>query len=81
MLSLTLALGFLFGMGAIANEALGATPAGVPAGFKAVAVCNDGKTYYAKTNEHRGACSGHGGVKSWADGSPVKSKSKSTYVK
>ena len=42
-------------------------------GLIKVADCKDGKAYYAPTNEHRGACSGHGGVASWADGSPVKS--------
>jgi hypothetical protein len=43
-----------------------------------VATCNDGKEYWAKTNEHRGACSGHGGVASWVDGSEVKSKGRKT---
>lgn len=43
-----------------------------------VATCNDGKEYWAKTNEHRGACSGHGGVATWADGSPVKSGARKT---
>jgi hypothetical protein len=43
-----------------------------------VATCNDGKEYWAKTNEHRGACSGHGGVASWTDGSPVKAKGRKT---
>jgi hypothetical protein len=42
-----------------------------------VATCKDGKEYYAPTNEHRGACSGHGGVASWADGSLVRSSAKS----
>lgn len=37
------------------------------------ATCRDGMTYYHPTGEHRGACSGHGGVAQWADGSPVKS--------
>lgn len=47
-----------------------------------VATCNDGATLYRPTNEHRGACRGHKGVASWADGSDVKHKgSKSTYVK
>ena len=36
------------------------------------ATCRDGLTYYHPTGEHRGACSGHGGVASWTDGSPVK---------
>lgn len=44
-----------------------------------VAECRDGKTYYAPTNEHRGACSGHGGVASWADGSPVKAPKSARY--
>lgn len=44
------------------------------------ATCNDGGTYYHVTGEHRGACSGHGGVKAWADGSPVhSSKARSDY--
>ena len=45
-------------------------------GLIKVAECNDGKSYYAPTNEHRGACSGHQGVRSWSDGSPVKSSAK-----
>lgn len=44
-----------------------------------VAVCKDGKTYANATGEHRGACSGHGGVASWADGSPAKAKKASSY--
>ena len=43
-----------------------------------VATCNDGKEYWAPTNEHRGACSGHGGVAAWTDGSPVKSHGRKT---
>lgn len=46
-----------------------------------VATCRDGKEMYAKTNEHRGACSGHGGVASWANGSPVKSHERKTEYK
>jgi hypothetical protein len=42
-------------------------------GLVEVATCVDGKTYYNRSGEHRGACSGHKGVASWADGSPVKS--------
>jgi hypothetical protein len=45
---------------------------------KPVATCNDGKTMYSETGDHRAACSGHGGVKAWADGSPVKSKGRKT---
>lgn len=61
---------------AIANAAPG-KPNLVP-----VAKCHDGKTMMG-TNpaEHRGACSGHGGVASWADGSPVKSHGKRTEYK
>lgn len=61
---------------AIANAAPG-KPNLVP-----VAKCQDGKTMMG-TNpaEHRGACSGHGGVASWADGSPVKSHGKRTEYK
>jgi len=43
-----------------------------------VATCRDGAEMYAASNEHRGACSGHGGVRSWADGSPVKGKGRKT---
>ena len=39
-----------------------------------VATCNDGKEYWATTNDHRFACAGHKGVASWADGSPVRAK-------
>lgn len=47
-----------------------------------VATCNDGATLYKATNEHRGACRGHGGVATWADGSTVRHKGgSSTYVK
>lgn len=51
-----------------------------PQGMKPLATCADGKTEYSATGDHRGACSGHGGVARWADGSPVKShKPKTTY--
>lgn len=46
-----------------------------------VATCNDGKEYWARTNEHRGACSGHGGVATWTDGSPVKATGRKTAYK
>jgi hypothetical protein len=51
-----------------------------------VAKCNDGKTMMGTPDadgkvEHRGACSGHGGVASWADGTPVKSHAKKTEYK
>lgn len=50
-----------------------------PAPMVPVAVCNDGMTMKGTNpHEHRGACSGHGGVASWADGSPVKSHAKKT---
>lgn len=45
---------------------------------KPLATCNDGKTEYSTTGDHRGACSGHGGVASWADGSPVRAKAHKT---
>lgn len=48
---------------------------------KPLATCNDGKTMYSSTGDHRGACSGHGGVASWADGSPVKSHERKTEYK
>lgn len=50
-------------------------------GMIRVATCNDGKEYWARTNEHRGACSGHGGVAVWADGSEVKSNGRKTAYK
>jgi TRAP-type uncharacterized transport system substrate-binding protein len=37
-----------------------------------LATCNDGKVMYSTTGKHAGACRGHGGVKEWADGSPVR---------
>lgn len=46
-----------------------------------VATCKDGKTYWHPTGEKRGACSGHGGVAKWADGSEVKSHAKKTEYK
>ena len=63
----------------------GQAPAKRPASAKAVAnavdvagiltaTCADGLSYYHPTGEHRGACAKHGGVTSWADGSPVKSR-------
>jgi hypothetical protein len=63
----------------------GAAPAPVQKGKSGetgtikVATCKDGKEYWAPTNEHRGACSGHGGVAVWADGSPVKAPKSSRY--
>lgn len=60
--------------------ALSALPCGLAFGAtaKPLATCNDGKTEYSETGDHRGACSGHGGVKAWASGEPVKSKHKAT---
>lgn len=49
--------------------------------MKPVATCNDGKVFSSVTGDHRGACSGHGGVAKWADGSPVKSHGKKTSYK
>jgi predicted lipoprotein with Yx(FWY)xxD motif len=60
--------------------AFGAQPAKPAANTdKPVATCRDGKTYYNATGEHRGACSGHGGVAAWADGTPVKAKRGTSY--
>lgn len=50
-----------------------------PAEGVLTATCRDGKSYYHPTGEHRGACSGHQGVASWTDGSPVKAKSGASY--
>ena len=74
----------LFTMAAIASaapvkapkapKAPNPVPTAVEGELVKVAVCNDGKAYYAPTNRHNGACRGHGGVAQWADGSPVKSR-------
>ncbi len=56
-----------------------AAPSAKPAAEQKVATCRDGKTYYTATGDHRGACSGHGGVATWADGSAVKAKRASSY--
>jgi hypothetical protein len=71
-------------LASVANAAPPAKAAPVKdatAGMVLTATCNDGKDYYSKTGEHRGACSGHGGVASWADGSEVKSKGRKTAYK
>lgn len=52
-----------------------------------VATCRDGKEFYSSSvgkdgkPSHAGACSGHGGVVKWADGSPVKSHERKTEYK
>jgi len=56
---------------------LGVLPAALAWGAedaKPVAVCKDGKTYYNRTGKHQGACRGHGGVSSWSDGTPVRTR-------
>lgn len=72
ILALTLALS----IPALSAHAAGESPTtDAPGSAKhAVATCRDGKTAYSASDEHRGKCSGHGGVASWADGSPVRSK-------
>lgn len=45
-----------------------------------VAKCRDGKSWHSDSKEHRGVCSGHGGVESWTDGTPVKGKGRKSYV-
>lgn len=52
-----------------------------PKGSKPIATCRDGGTYYSTSGDHRGACSGHGGVAAWADGSPVHSGGRTTGYK
>lgn len=71
---------------AILAVALATLPAALAFGadkapdMKPLATCADGKHEYSVTGDHRGACSGHGGVVAWADGSPVKShKPKTSY--
>lgn len=64
-------------LGLIGTIALGAEPA--PG--KPLATCNDGMVMTSTTGDHRGACSGHGGVKAWADGSPVHSHVPKTSYK
>lgn len=41
-----------------------------------VATCRDGREYWSTSTEHRGACSGAGGVAKWSDGTPVRSHAK-----
>jgi len=64
-----------------AFPALGAEPQKDEHGKILTATCRDGKTYWHPTGEKRGACSGHGGVAAWADGSPVKSHERKTEYK
>lgn len=62
-------------LGLIGYCAFGAEKAPVcPKGFAPLATCNNGLVQCSATGEHRGACSGAGGVKAWADGSPVRSR-------
>lgn len=72
-LASALAIGFI-----LMGTAFGAAPktAAKPAApsLIPVATCNDGKVYSHATGEKRGACAFHGGVASWSDGTPVKSK-------
>lgn len=86
--TIAMMLASLLTLGAAIANAAPAQPAKAPTqtqhgvagqdGQIKVATCNDGKEYWSRTNEHRGACSGHGGVASWADGSPVKSNGRKT---
>jgi uncharacterized protein DUF3761 len=50
-------------------------------GMTKVATCKDGKTYYHASGERRGACSGHGGVATWADGTAPKGNGKRSEVR
>lgn len=50
-------------------------------GAKALATCKSGATWYSKTGQHGGACSGNGGVAKWTDGSPVRGASPAPAVK
>lgn len=60
--------------GFYASIALGAERTTPPAHMTDVATCNDGTIYSSLSGNHRGACSGHKGVKAWSDGSPVKTR-------
>lgn len=71
MKTLTLVLLLLSPLSALAADK---APEATKPTMVEVATCNDGKVYSHVTGERRGACSGHGGVASWADGSPVKAK-------
>lgn len=41
-------------------------------GAKPLATCKSGATWYSRTGQHGGACSGNGGVAKWLDGTPTK---------
>jgi hypothetical protein len=41
---------------------------------RVLATCNDGTEWRSRHAAHKGACSGHGGVKAWADGSPIRGR-------
>lgn len=71
---------FIVGMCIGANLFFGGIAFAAPAkdNMKPLATCRDGQTMYSATGDHRGACSGHGGVASWADGSPVHSSAPKT---
>lgn len=75
-----IASGLVVGLLACYSGTLHAAPAAAPK-LKPVATCADGGTYSNVSGEHRGACSGHGGVIAWADGSPVHGGSgRSSYT-
>jgi len=77
---LALSASLIFFAAALAHGAETPAAASAKPELVHVATCNDGKELYKPTNQHIGACRGHGGVKSWADGSAVKAKGgKSEY--
>jgi hypothetical protein len=69
-------VGLLMIFAAVANAAPAAK---ADTGMTKVATCTDGKVYYHKTGERRGACSGHGGVATWADGTPGHAGKRTAY--
>ncbi len=63
------------------RAALGAESTKAPVKVEC-ATCNDGKVMWcANPADHRGFCSGHQGVASYTDGSPVKSHTRKTEYK
>lgn len=74
------------GTAAVAEGGKPGEPDFVPVGtddsdFHYIAACTDGAEYWATGKSKKGACEGHGGVKAWADGKPVKHRAVKAYRK